>query len=141
MHPLYSQEFSSAVELAIESAELKTSCEFKIHLEDDCNEDVFDRAAYVFSELELHKTQQRNAILIFIVIQSRKVVILADVGVSNSLSTAYIEEQIALLTSAFKSENFISGISEVLDRMGNFLSASFPRTENDVNEISNTLSR
>ncbi|MBM3449109.1 MAG: TPM domain-containing protein [Bacteroidetes bacterium] len=141
MHPFYSSDFATAVEKAIEDAELKTSCEFKVHLEDYCNEDVFDRAAYVFSELGLHKTVARNAVFIFIVVQNRKVVILADGGITSVIDNAQIQDEVLALTNAFREGNFIVGVEQSLNRMSAVLCKSFPRQANDVNEISNSISR
>ncbi|MFM9421604.1 MAG: hypothetical protein RIR06_65 [Bacteroidota bacterium] len=141
MHPFYSSDFARAVEKAIEDAELKTSCEFKVHLEDYCNEDVFDRAAYVFSELGLHKTVARNAVFIFIVVQNRKVVILADGGITSVIDNAQIQDEVMALTNAFREGNFIVGVEQSLNRMSEVLCKSFPRQANDVNEISNSISR
>jgi uncharacterized membrane protein len=141
MHPIYSSDFARAVEKAIEDAELKTSCEFKVHLEDYCNEDVLDRAAYVFSELGLHKTVARNAVFIFIVVQNRKVVILADGGITSVIDNAQIQDEVMALTNAFREGNFIVGVEQSLNRMSEVLCKSFPRQANDVNEISNSISR
>ncbi|MFN4885854.1 MAG: TPM domain-containing protein [Bacteroidota bacterium] len=141
MHPFYSSDFARAVEKAIEDAELKTSCEFKVHLEDYCNEDVLDRAAYVFSELGLHKTVARNAVFIFIVVQNRKVVILADGGITSVIDNAQIQDEVMALTNAFREGNFIVGVEQSLNRMSEVLCKSFPRQANDVNEISNSISR
>jgi uncharacterized membrane protein len=141
MHPFYSSDFSTSVEAAIENAELKTSCEFKVHLEDYCNEDVFDRAAYVFSELGMHKTVARNAILIFIVVQNRKVVILADAGINKVTENFQIQQEVATLTDSFRAGNFTTGVVQTLDRISTLLSKSFPLQVNDVNEISNSISR
>jgi uncharacterized membrane protein len=141
MHPLYSSEFAERIEAAIEEAESRTSCEFKVHLEDFCEEDVFDRAAYVFSELNLHKTKARNAILVFVVVQNRKVVILADAGVTSVLNNTLIDEEVKNMTEAFRSGMYVSGVAESLGRMSRYLSPIFPREANDINEISNSISR
>jgi uncharacterized membrane protein len=141
MEVFYSKEFAGSIEKAIQLAESKTSCEFKIHIEEFCNEDVYDRAAYVFSELKLHKTQRRNAVLIYLAYLSRKIVILADVGARKNLSETFIQNEINLLVEDFKQEYYISGITDLLERLANSLSASFPIQENDSNEISNSISR
>ncbi|MFM7771051.1 MAG: TPM domain-containing protein [Bacteroidota bacterium] len=123
MEVFYSREFAGSIEKAIQLAESKTSCEFKIHIEEFCNEDVYDRAAYVFSELKLHKTQRRNAVLIYLAYLSRKIVILADVGARKNLSETFIQNEINLLVEDFKQENYISGITDLLERLANSLIA------------------
>jgi len=95
----------------------------------------------VFSELGMHKTVARNAILIFIVVQNRKVVILADAGINKVTENFQIQQEVATLTDSFRAGNFTTGVVQTLDRISTLLSKSFPLQVNDVNEISNSISR
>ena len=52
------------IKSAIQEAEKATSGEVKVHVEAHCKEDAMDRAAYVFEQLEMHRTAQRNGVLI-----------------------------------------------------------------------------
>ena len=52
-----SSEDEKSVRQAIIDAELKTSGEIRVHIEENCRVDVLDRAAYVFEKLKMHKTK------------------------------------------------------------------------------------
>jgi len=50
---------------AIKNAELDTSGEIRIHIENKCPGDVMDRSAFLFKQLQMHKTELRNGVLIY----------------------------------------------------------------------------
>ena len=133
--------FSRLVEKAIEEAELLTSAEFKLHIEEVCNENVLDRAAFVFSELELHKTEQRNAVLLYVSVNDRKVSILADAGAKAHLSEQFLSETLSTLINDFKMNQYAQGIGSCFRNIASALKSNFPYQENDINEISNKVSR
>ena len=137
----FEEQFSIQVEKAIEEAELLTSAEFKLHIEESCNEDLLDRAAFVFSELEVHKTQLRNAVLLYVSANDRKVSILADAGAKAHLSEEVLSQCLSSLINDFKSNNYAGGIRSCFLTIANALKLSFPYQENDTNEISNKVSR
>lgn len=137
----FEEKFSFEVEKAIEEAELLTSAEFKLHIEESCNEDLLDRAAFVFSELELHKTEKRNAVLLYVSVNDRKVSILADAGAKAHLSEQFLSETLSSLINDFKMNEYAQGIGNCLLTIASALKSHFPYQENDINEISNTVSR
>ncbi len=137
----FEDDFSQLVEKSIEEAELLTSAEFKLHIEEVCNEDLLDRAAFVFSELELHKTKMRNAVLLYVSIDDRKVSILADGGAKAHLSEQFLSETLSTLIKDFKSNQYAEGIGNCFMNIALALKSHFPYQENDINEISNTVSR
>ncbi len=49
---------------AIKQAELNTSGEIKVHIENRCRGDVEQRSLAVFDKLKLNETKQRNGVLI-----------------------------------------------------------------------------
>ena len=54
-------EQEAALVAAIQQAEVRTSGEIRVHLEDTCpTPEPLDRAAQVFAELNMHRTTQRN---------------------------------------------------------------------------------
>lgn len=137
----FEENFSKQVEKSIEDAELLTSAEFKLHIEEVCNEDLLDRAAFVFSELDLHKTAQRNAVLLYVSVDDRKVSILADGGAKAHLSEQFLSETLSALIKDFKSDKYAEGIGNCFMNIALALKLHFPYQENDINEISNTVSR
>ncbi|MFA9221273.1 MAG: TPM domain-containing protein [Sediminibacterium sp.] len=141
MEFFFEEQFSIQVEKAIEEAELLTSAEFKLHIEESCNEDLLDRAAFVFSELELHKTEKRNAVLLYVSVNDRKVSILADAGANTHLSEELLSEILSTLINDFKLNQYAQGIGNCFLSIASALKSHFPYQENDINEISNTVSR
>lgn len=137
----FEDDFSRLVEKSIEEAELLTSAEFKLHIEEVCKEDVLDRAAFVFSELELHKTAKRNAVLLYVSVNDRKVSILADAGAKAHLSEQFLSETLSVLINDFRMNQYAQGIGNCFRNIASALNPHFPYQENDINEISNTVSR
>ena len=78
---------------AIKEAELNTSGEIRVHVEEHCKVNVMDRAAYVFALLKMHKTQLRNGVLFYLSIKDRKFAILGDGGI-NKTYPYQIEEHV-----------------------------------------------
>ena len=141
MEFFFEEQFSIQVEKAIEEAELLTSAEFKLHIEEVCNEDLLDRAAFVFSELELHKTEKRNAVLLYVSINDRMVSILADAGAKAHLSEHFLSDTLSTLINDFRMNQYAQGIGNCFLSIASALKSHFPYQENDINEISNTVSR
>jgi len=141
MEFFFEEQFSIQVEKAIEEAELLTSAEFKLHIEEMCKEDLLDRAAFVFSELELHKTEKRNAVLLYVSTNDRKVSILADAGAKAHLSEHFLSETLSTLINDFKQNQYAQGIGNCFLSIASALKSFFPYQENDINEISNKVSR
>lgn len=140
-HHFFSPAFSKVAEQAIVKAEKLTSCEFKIHIEERCNETLLDRAAFVFSDLNLHRTQLRNAVLLYLTSDDRKIAFLADQGAHAHLTESFLADAVKQLQSYFAQEKFEEGIDTVLTHFANHLASAFPYQENDINEIPDALSR
>ena len=61
----FTQQQKDAMVAAIKQAEKDTSGEIRVHIENRSKIDVLDRAADVFAHLNMHKTAQRNGVLIY----------------------------------------------------------------------------
>jgi uncharacterized membrane protein len=140
-HHFFSQAFAKAVEQAIVKAEKQTSCEFKVHIEEHCNETLLDRAAFVFSDLQLHRTQARNAVLLYLTTDDRKIAFLADTGANAHLSSDFLSSSVQKLQTFFAKDQFADGIDAVLSDFASLLAGPYPYQENDINEIPDALSR
>ncbi len=125
---------------AIHEAENMTSGEIKIHLENHCNGDIFERAKEVFNILELTKTKLKNAVLIYIAFIDKKVAILGDEGINRLVENDYWDNEILQITNSFKQHNFTFGIIETVKSAGLKLKTFFPHHADDINEISDSIS-
>ena len=137
---LFTEELQKQVVAAIETAELNTSGEVRVHLDDNCKGEVLDRAAYVFEKLEMHKTEQRNGVLFYLAVQDKKFAILGDAGINQKVPENFWEEIKSEVITNFKKGDFAGGLSSGIVKAGEQLKAHFPYQEDDVNELDNEIS-
>ena len=137
---LFTEELQKQVVAAIETAELNTSGEVRVHLDDKCKGEVLDRAAYVFEKLEMHKTEQRNGVLFYLAVQDKKFAILGDAGINQKVPENFWEEIKSEVIENFKKGDFAEGLSSGIIKAGEQLKAHFPYQEDDVNELDNEIS-
>lgn len=126
---------------AIQQAEEATSGEIRVHIEKKCKADSpIQRAKQVFSELKMHETELRNGVIVYIAWKDHKVAIWGDQGIHDKVGQSFWENEVELLISYFKKEDYETGISEVTLQIGQKLKEFFPYQKGDVNELSNTIS-
>ena len=125
---------------AIEQAELNTSGEVRIHLENSCKENVLDRAADLFAKLDMHKTKLRNGVLFYLAINDKKFAVLVDAGINAKLPSGFWDEVKEIMQQNFKLGNFTDGLSKGIILAGEKLKEHFPYQKDDTNELSNDIS-
>lgn len=124
---------------AIGDAEKFTTGEIRVHIEFTCKKDPLERAKAVFGELEMHKTDARNGVILYIATDDRKVAIFGDEGISNLVEDDFWQEEINKLIGEFKAGNFEKGISSVVEAIGEKLKRFFPSDGTDPNELDNEI--
>ena len=125
---------------AIRNAELETSGEIRLHLEESCGDDVLDRAADVFRKLEMHKTELRNGVLIYLAVKDRQFAIIGDVGINEKVPENFWDEIKDDMVLHFKQGNYIRGLLNAIETSGIQLKHYFPRSAGDINEMSDEIS-
>jgi len=125
---------------AIESAELDTSGEIRVHIESSCSGDPLERAVYIFEKIGMHLTSRRNGVLIYIAFKSHKLAIIGDEGINSKVADDFWQEEIKLLTDYLRKGEAADGLTAVIEAVGNNLKDIFPYKEGDVNEQSNEIS-
>ncbi|MFC2138514.1 TPM domain-containing protein [Bacteroidota bacterium] len=125
---------------AIKEAEINTSGEIRLHIEKDCNEDVLDRAAYIFEKLDMHKTEKRNGVLFYLSIQDKKFAILGDAGINAVTPDDFWDSIRDVVIQNFKEEKYAEGLTKGILKAGEELKAHFPYQSNDINELSDEIS-
>jgi uncharacterized membrane protein len=128
------------LKMAIKNAELETSGEIRLHLESVCKGDVMDRAAQVFAQLDMHKTELRNGVLVYLAISNRKFAVLGDKGINAVVTPTFWDEIKANMILRFRDGLFTEGLCEAIEAVGMSLKKHFPRQRNDVNELPDDLS-
>lgn len=125
---------------AIKQAELNTSGEIKVHIENRCIGNVEKRSLVVFNKLKLNETQLRNGVLIYLAVKDHKFAILGDEGINNVVEEGFWNDIRDLMASAFKEGRFADGLEQGIQRCGEKLKAYFPYQSDDINEITDEIS-
>lgn len=125
---------------AIAGAELKTSGEIRVHIENFSFGSELKRAEKVFKKLNMHQTAERNGVLIYIASLSHKVAVVGDEGIHQKLGQEFWEQLVADLISQFKADKKAPALAGCIVKCGEQLGKYFPRKEDDKNELSNTIS-
>jgi len=128
------------ITIAIKNAELDTSGEIRVHVENTCKGDVKDQAAYLFEKLEMQKTEQRNGVLFYLAIKNRKFAILGDVGINKVVEDDFWDDIRDHMLNHFRENNFVDGLVEGITMAGQQLKKHFPYQKDDVNELSDEIS-
>ena len=124
---------------AITDAERNTSGEIRVHVENECKQDVLECAVSSFEKLEMHKTQLRNGVLFYLSIKDHKFAIIGDEGINSIVPKDFWNKIKEHLLKKFKEHLFTEGLCEGIAMAGEQLKAHFPLNENDINELSNEI--
>lgn len=137
---IFTEEIKTKIVNAIEEAELNSSGEIRLHVDDHCKGDVMDRAAFIFEKLEMHRTDLRNGVLFYVAIKDRKFAILGDVGINKLVKPNFWDEIKETVIAAFKAGDYGDGLSKGILMAGEQLKVHFPYQEEDINELDNEIS-
>ncbi len=137
---LLTKQQREQVAQAIAEAERSTSSEIRVHLEDHIEEDVLDHAAYIFEELGMHRTAERNGILIYICVADRTMAVIGDKGINEKVPEGFWDGLIGSLRSHFQQGLYAEGLILAVKTVGSLAARYFPRNSNDRNELSNEVS-
>lgn len=138
--PFLKQAEEKQVVQAIKDAELNTSGELRVHVEERCSKEINERMKEVFLQLKMNETEARNGILIYLATKDRKVGIWGDQGIHDKVGQAFWEEEIALIIDHFKNDQKAEGLSKAIQLIGNKLKEHFPYQSDDVNELDDSIS-
>jgi len=93
-----------------------------------------------FYRLGMDKTRDKTGILLLIILAERKFRILADTGINAKVNQETWDEIAGKLSSYFKNENYLDGVTDCVAQMGVILTKHFPVKADDTNELSNEVS-
>lgn len=136
----FTEEQRLAIQQAIAAAELNTSGEIRVHIDNDCKEDVLDKAANTFFTLKMDATQLRNGVLFYLAVKDKKFAILGDKGINEKAPADFWDNIKEAMLSHFKQNDFTTGLCKGISMAGEKLKNHFPLQKNDTNELSNEMS-
>ncbi|MEA2465590.1 MAG: hypothetical protein QOJ98_3337 [Acidobacteriota bacterium] len=124
---------------AIVSAEGMTSGEIRVHIQPKAHGDIRTVAERTFERLGMTKTGLRNGVMLFIACEEQSFTILGDRGIDEKVPAGFWDEIAAKLTIRFKAGELTDGIVDAIHSAGEQLRQYFPRSEADVNELTNDI--
>jgi uncharacterized membrane protein len=136
----FSESQKQDISRSIELAELNTSGEIRVHLENTCKTEPVKRAIEVFEKLAMHQTEQRNGVLFYLAVKDKKFAIIGDQGINDLVGNDFWEEVKTEMGNQFKLSQFSIGLCKGIEMAGEKLKFHFPYQANDVNELSNDIS-
>ncbi len=128
------------IKQAIMNAELDTSAEIMVHVEDICVGDPKIRAQQVFEKLNIKNTELRNGILFYAAFGSRKFAIVCDEGINKIIENKFWNTINQELINYFRESKFTEGLIEAITQTGELLKKYFPFFKEDVNELPDDIS-
>lgn len=136
----FSSDQQASIKQAIANAELNTSGEIRVHIDDKCKGDVLDAAANMFHELKMDKTDLRNGVLFYLAVTDHKFAILGDKGINEKVPADFWDNIKEVMLSHFKKQEFTEGLCKGIEMAGEKLKTNFPLQSNDTNELTNDVS-
>ena len=136
----FSKQDQEDIKQAIMNAELDTSGEIRVHIENTCSGDVLDRAAFVFRQLGMQKTVLRNGVLLYLSVKNRRFAIIGDSGINKVVPDTFWDDIKANMLTHFREDHFTDGLIQAITSTGIQLKMHFPHQRDDVNELSDDLS-
>ena len=135
--PLLDEEENRLIVKAIRQAEKRTSGEVRVYVESRCRfMDAIDRAAELFFSLQMEKTDDRNAVLVYIALKDHQLAVFADEGIYKKTGADYWNNVVKEMLSTFNKQDYAKGIAECVIQIGEALTAHFPYdSDTDKNEL------
>ena len=135
--PFFTEEENERIIESIREAEKQTSGEIRIFVEHRCKYvDALDRAKEIFSNLQMEKTELRNAVLFYIAVKDKQLAIFADSGIHEATGPGYWKEAVKEILSVFSKDDVVGGITTSIYKIGEALKTHFPYDkEVDKNEL------
>ena len=136
----FSTEQQRQIVEAIKTAELNTSGEIRVHVENHCKGDILDRSVMVFNMLKMNKTAARNGVLIYLAVTDKKFAIIGDEGINVLVEHDFWNDVKDEMSRHFREGDFTGGVVNGILRVGEKMKAFFPYQSDDVNELPDDIS-
>jgi uncharacterized membrane protein len=121
---------------AIRESESRTSGEIRVLIQrGKLKGDPLVAAQKKFYQLGMHKSNDRNAVLIFLAPRVHKFAIAGDNAIHQKCGDEFWHGVVERMRTHFRNEKFSDALVEAVSEIGNVLARHFPRTEGDTNEL------
>jgi uncharacterized membrane protein len=125
---------------AIRKAESKTSGEIRVLIQrGKLNTDPLLAAQKKFHRLGMHKTRERNAVLIFVAPRAHKFAVIGDEATHQKCGDEFWQRVVDNMRAHFQIEKFSAALIEAVHEIGSVLARHFPKSSPDENELPNDV--
>ena len=139
---LFTDKENELIVDCIQKAELETSGEIRVHVENRCFGDPVKKAIKIFKKTGMDRTEARNGVLIYLASASKKFAIIGDKGINEKVPDGFWDETAKKMQIFFIEGNFTEGLKAGIEDAGNKLREFFPyQGQKDKNELSDEISR
>jgi uncharacterized membrane protein len=130
--PLFSPKVDhDRVVSAIRAAEVGTSGEVRVMIARHKVEDPVAAAQAYFNSTGMANSPHRNGILIFLAPRSRKFAVIGDTAVHERCGDAFWASLTEAMSEHFRRGRFTDGLVHGIERAGELLARTFPRSKDD----------
>src|SRR5437867_4284861 len=113
---------------AIREAEAKTSGEIRVYIQrGKLKTNPLIAAQKKFHRLRMHKTRERNAVLIFVAPRARKFAVAGDKAIHEKCGEQLWQRLVDRMQAHFRNEKFSHALVEAIEEIGKELAAHFPK--------------
>lgn len=140
MIDFFTKEEGDQIIAAIQQAELDSSGEIRVHLEDNCKGEVVKAAQKTFKRLGMQKTEARNGVLFFLAPERKEFAVIGDEGINKVVPENFWKDICGLLQTHFRQGDYLTGLTSGIERTGEKLKVYFPYQRDDENELPNEIS-
>jgi len=121
---------------AIHEAESKTAGEIRVLIErGKLKSDPLEAAQRKFHRLGMHKTRDRNAVLIFVFFCVHKFAVVGDNAIHEKCGDEFWQLVVERMRTHLQNEKFSDALIEAIKEVGSILATHFPQTVKDTNEL------
>jgi len=113
---------------AIREAESKTSGEIRVYIHrGNLKIDPLVAAQRKFHRLDMDKTGERNAVLIFVAPRAHRFAVVGDKAVHEKCGEKFWQQVVDQMRAHFQNEKFSHALVEAIEEIGKLLAAHFPK--------------
>ncbi len=137
----FSKDDEAKIVAAIKEAENHTSGEIRVHLENHTDEPNLEHAQHIFEKVGMHKTALHNGVLFYLAVQDHQFSIVGDKGIDKVTPPDFWDHIRDIMQTHFRKGEFVEGLVKGIHEAGQALKEYFPREDDDINELTDEISR
>src|SRR6266849_10599781 len=125
---------------AIRDAESKTSGEIRVYVQrGKLSTDPLIVAQKKFQRLGMHKTRERNAVLIFVAPRAHKFAVVGDKAIHEKRGEEFWQHVVTRMRTHFRNEKFSHALVEAIEEAGKALASHFPKRSTSSGKLSDEI--